>query len=1044
MIEEVVDAILLILQGGNTDALESVTSNQSYKNPCCSIIENFSYTGQIRFNACKILSHIIRKFSLYWTIEEICDLYNWFLSVLSTHPDLLSSHTYLPFGFGSAFASLIYSQYKREPSMNEFVDKIQPIIFEEGQTELHIITCLKVLSGMCDFFQKYQNYAPKSLINEKNPFILMKNICIYLLSPIGHQLSTVNDTPSFNQRIISAVLELLNSIFYVYYSETILQNFDEVAKFTLRFVPRSLMNDIVSPQFLVSYLEFLYFHSDSQIQKNILDLLFKLVSLDNSCFHDHSQIADLYKYVTQILTKIIQQNHSEQNNSEQDYPERSYFGQNGLENEILLQICSIAYKINIGLDKSKIDHIQSYSQFIEAFFQLCISEIYTQCILEDTDLMIYSLLYWNSFYKYIRNLDKKYIDAIINSTNSIAQKVVESLFEVIHQDYNEFFVSLLPQRHNFKILSYLVNIIDDSQINSFAQFLNALFVEKMNHYGQTKSINNEAELCLTIYLCSQYLIKNGKNDYFECEAPIMQNFLNLLNFTKNELNIYTENHSESDSNCDAFLERSILDFLCCFPFMAFGQRNNYHVHEFYLNFFEGETIDTISKLFFERIHLDFSVFSRFSLIQSLCCDCLRALHEQNIVSVIDNFIFIDFPFYSFEIRKIYKKNVFALLLRYHNSLKDIFSKLIQQISNKLEQETTAFNQNEFINVMIDLSSLFHVISDSNQYNLVFDCFFPRYFSFFETFREQIFTNQEITPFSLLFWKSLVRSKGSKIEFKKYSPNGILLLKSTEKILTPFLAYVKQFANDENLANYATCLVRTVTIIGYLVKADYILFDALFIYNDDCFKNLLNAFFQTIMVFELKNIFEFNKFGDKLTICLISFFEKRQSNFLLLDNDIILFIVEALEISYFAPNSKQGKNNVHITISKIIDLFQSLSQHQNDEKASQFLEKATKIFDRLFLQVFHLLFTVFTVPKDLESLFCSLTSLYNGVPEYIVNQVIEKVPVDFQELFMTKLNSFGTDSLSQVLKSINEDAQNKLPSNLWIYDKFPVKWNLPKE
>ena len=360
-------------------------------------------------------------------------------------------------------------------------------------------------------------------------------------------------------------------------------------------------------------------------------------------------------------------------------------------------------------------------------------------------------------------------------------------------------------------------------------------------------------------------------------------------------------------------------------------------------------------------------------------------------------------------------------------------------------------------ILVDLACLFRSTNDQTTYQQVFNIFFPKHFQFFQDNADKMFRNQEIAPYCFSFWFSVVFALGSKIEFGKNSPNGILLFKCSAKILTSFFTFFGEFGNDSNLQNYAKCLKCALKIFAVLLCAKYICFDAFQIYNDSVFVDLIDVIFNTIMKLNLKNLFEYPKLGYSLAEVCFNFYQFHSTIFFSRQNSIILYALKVFECLIFAVNLNMKSL---VNFYKLIrDILSYINHNKEDEKKLDLINdhKFNEYIQKLSLEMWQNIFKKDIFEND-KNVLVSTILFFGEIPEFIQNTILSSIPDEYigkyKELF-DKISSPPDsvpeyDKLNQIqiiekdIEAIRQNVLNDFPFILSFCDFFPINWARPCE
>lgn len=1073
MVEEVVESIQQLLRGESFDSFDRLSSDSTYLDPCLSIFENTDYSVQIRFNVCKIISILIQKFaSTSWPVGMFTDLDSWFLSLIdkdnlpNTDLNDLSINSLLGKEIGRAYGCLLYS-YKREDK-DEFINFIPRLMEHTKSSNNSIISCFNFMVGICQFL------ADNNITNFLNT-VEMCNIILHVLA----ETNSDSENP-IDLLIIQSSLELVNSILLIYnFKYNLGNNYDEIQSFSIRNCPIEINNIfITSPLFMQNYLaEYFKKFTDSKLRILILDILFHIVSIHINDLLETGKVVLLYEYALKDLIEFIQ----------------IIFGMSYFNQDVWIyieHICMISYKIQISLNHNYIKEIECYPEFISLFAEFCLKilfsfeteEVDTNSIsyfFSNSQIFTTCLKFWSKKFENFMNFQMELRKIIFDSTTNILKNAVDFLFFAIHEDSESTFISLYerPNEFRFDFISWIIRI-SEKNVSFFSVYFNEMLEKYLTNYmNDRQSIENELDLSLALNICSQFMViyspvkttltnfdymnfidsdpdipqTSPPLDFFELEFPIVTQILNLISESDSDdfIQAYIEFHQSTSSS--TFLENSILNFIFNFKFMVYNSYNPVIKEKMQEKKTSVDKMLSVilSKIcndtkFFSVAKFDFYVDILFRII-SILSNYADKMIKYSFISNQDNLRqLLEAGNYINEakLRKRYYKHLFKVLFD-----QPFLLEVIEFYSNQFEQFAADFekcleNQEEiqkFNNLLIDYSILFNSTSNKNNYTLVFDNIFMRYYLFFEEKTVQIFTNEQISPYAFSFWISLVTGT-SKIAFPQYSPNGVILFKTTIKILSSFYETFNQYANDENIGNYLKCLKRSLIVYYQILNAKYFPFKILTVYHDNTLIDSINLILKSIMKFDLKNIFNYKKLGQILTNITITLLNIHTNVTFGLDDEILAFLFHVLEDSIFVPNIEMTLKDSYEAISNFVDFC---GNNRTEEKITSLLTLLNDSFNRLFLEIWQSAFKEENIHlDDSVMLIRSFLSFYQCFPPEPREIILSAIPDDYKEEFdkCLEIISQEPDKLNNMIKEINLLSKKYFPFNLSLIDCFPINWN----
>lgn len=1071
MVDEVVESIQELLKGNSYELFDRLSSDSSYLSPCQSVFENVDYSVQIRFNVCKIILILIKKFaSTSWPVSLFADLESWILSLIDkknlpgTNLNDLSTNVILAKELGQAYGCLIYS-YRREDK-EEFLKFIPRILDHSKSSKSGLISSLNLMIGICFYFHdlKEDRYI------DTGEMVTFITDCLSQIDPDSELKS--------DQLIIQFSLELMNSILLIYhYKGTTDKGIDEIAQFVTNCYQEEIKNVFIgSSLFMENYLAqyFLKF-DDINIRNVILEIFFKIASFNVGDFKDYPIIENFYDHIFTYLMSFIN-----------IILEVTTFTPEIWQYINLISM--ISYKIQRNLNIGIIQKMKCYPDFVSLYYDFIMKiifsfdneEINTNCLnafFEDSKIFSNFLIFWTQSFEFFINLPFEMKKLFFDSTTNILKKGIDFLFFALHEDHETTFITLHEDNSIYRF-SFLSTLLQLSGLN--IKFFGGYFNEMLDKYCGTYlndrgTIENELDLSLALCICSQFMVKyssvktntinydylnfiesdseipqtSEKLDFFEIGKPIISQILNLIFETNNEESIqqYIEFHQKSSE--PTFLENSVLNFIYNFKYMIF-----YHDSDEIKAKMRkaGKTKDEIVSMLFLRIANDIKFYSvaKFEFIVDIVFRIIDTL--TNYYEITSKNIFISSPEYFEQLlkvgdlitkeksRKRYNENLFKIALfqkeEYTNQIIESYANQLEEFSNsfdeclKSEEETQKFK-----NLLIDYSVLFNY-----NYMRIFDSIFPKYFKFFEDFSVQIFAGEEIAPSALSFWNSITNATGThKIEFHKYSPNGVLLFRTSVKALGAFYNNFNQYANDENIGNYLKCLDRALIVYKNVLTAKYFSFKVFEIYQDNTLFEFINLVSKSVMKFDLKNLFSYKKIGETLTDIAEVILNTHTNVAFSLENEILVFLFHILENSIFAPNYSKSLNNSFQTLKKFIDFC---GNRRTEEKITELLMLLNDTFKRFFLEIWQLIFNRYIhIEKCIDIIF-SFLSFYQCFPVGPRDVILSSIPDDFKKQFEEYLDVIAQepDKLEGTIKQIKSDSESYFPFDIVLIDCFPINWN----
>lgn len=890
---------------GNQE-IERLSSDLSNLYECQNLFILSDVNYKVKYLLSSLMYNILNKYCDRMDERASNDFEDWIFNTIESEKQIFLDHQEIIVGFSKLYSVITCKLYECNDVFNQFYLRLEQF---EGNDLRNTFIVLNLMISIVEEFNKSEKF---NLIFFNKELSRIMKFSIDVLIKIYSQdlFDCVSDS------LILVSLKLMDQCFsyqtitYVKHSN---YKEDEIKIFTVN-VPIDFSEVIENPQFI--YLLFQYYYKMPKLRYLCLDILFKLASTNHSCFINYfknNSIQIIYKYFIDNLCNIFQNQMFE-------------------ETEIHL-LCIISYKIQIyfTMETKLMENIKKYYSFIDLFYQFTLNILSIDFLLSNPQSVFYSILFWTRF------LDSFFQIPSVKIRNHIHDLIVQicmKYFNLIIIGFTEYFQDVYlfftkDDRYFYEQFRY-VSILSEIDFQYFTNYFLSTIDTFKQQYISTYSYKDEIKLSIVIQIIVFMLISNQSTkfpDLIEQEISLFLTLYKLIQEPIIDINYYKSMHQENN----LFFEEEIITFCFNFSSTVFGV-DSFKSREHYLKIRKSQSnfneldFSVASKQIFQRIILSLKTFDNSPVLIH------KIVHLLEIVNIgirnldideetMKTFLFSDYSFLrkaDQDCRINFLKLIYQKI--FETKWKKEIPNLLDNFSNKIKK---SFISKDIIGLsenLIDLSALFSVAIEKEDYLILFHWFFPSKLKIIEENLNQLINFSSFISSFFIFWKSFTESKGRRIVFDDFSPNGILLFKSSANIFTKYLNILKENTTSLNFSEYLSTFKLLLMNLNCIFDNNYVVFDAFLIYKDTVLIDLLTLFFETIQKIEIHTIYCYPECAYSFTQFLKTLISKHFNIIITLQAEFMELILYSIEYSIFSPNcnfDSLGFNSVYLFYTNII-------------------------------------------------------------------------------------------------------------------------------